>query len=120
MTQLYKTTVVVTFQVEGAHCWEDAKKYFPEVGFLSDRHRHMFHFKVYMPVNHDDRDIEFIIFRRKVIKYLHDLYYIEDTKMYEFGHMSCEMIAKEILNEFNASKVEVWEDNENGAIIEKI
>ena len=31
-----------------------------DVSFLGTPHRHIFHFKVYIEVFHDDRDIEFI------------------------------------------------------------
>ena len=34
-----------------------------------------------------------------------------------FGAMSCEMLAKEILKEFDCVYVSVFEDNENGAEI---
>jgi hypothetical protein len=35
-----KYSVVVTFSIEGFHNWPEAKEIFPEVAFLSDRHRH--------------------------------------------------------------------------------
>lgn len=115
-----RTQVIVQLQVEGAHCWPDAKFVFKQVDFLSDRHRHIFHIKVYMLVHHDERDIEFILFKREVISYLNSKYMNSDSNMLEFGPMSCEAIARDILTKFNATKVEVWEDNENGAIIETI
>jgi hypothetical protein len=37
--------------------------------------------------------------------------------VHEFGAKSCEMIAIELINEFNLSRCEVNEDNENGAIV---
>jgi hypothetical protein len=42
-----KYSIIVTFSIEGFHCWPDAKDVFPEVAFLSDRHRHMFGFRCY-------------------------------------------------------------------------
>ena len=110
-----KTNVIVTLAVDGLHCWPDAKKVFPEVGFLSDIHRHMFHITLKKRVYHDDRDIEFIMFKRDVLEYLHAKYFREDYRSHFFGAMSCEMIAKELLEKFECEYVSVFEDNENGA-----
>jgi len=51
-----KTDVIVKLQVEGLHNWPAAREVFPEVGFLSDLHRHMFHIEAKKEVFHDDRD----------------------------------------------------------------
>ena len=51
------------------------------------------------------------------IKYLEDKYFNFDSRTHEFGAMSCEMLAKEILKEFDCVYVSVFEDNENGAEI---
>ncbi len=61
-----KYSVAVAFQLEGFHCWPEAKEIFPEVAFLSDRHRHMFHFKCYAYVTHTNRDEEFILLQRRL------------------------------------------------------
>ena len=67
----------VTFQKEGIHKYPAAledpalatgDKY--DVSFLGYPHRHMFHFRVEIEVFHDDRDIEFIQFKR----WLEELY----------------------------------------------
>ena len=51
----------VTFQKEGIHKYPDA----PEgVEFLKYPHRHMFKFRVAIQVFHDDRELEFILFKR--------------------------------------------------------
>jgi hypothetical protein len=110
-----KTNVIVTLPVEGLHNWPDAKKVFPEVGFLSDLHRHIFHITLKKQVFHDDRDIEFIMFKRDVESYLREKYYRDDYRCHMFGSKSCEMIAKELLEKFDCVYVSVWEDNENGA-----
>jgi hypothetical protein len=113
-----KTNVIVKLQVDGLHCWPAAKDLFPEVAFLSDLHRHMFHITLKKAVYHDDRDIEFIMFKRDVIEYLHDKYYNTSDRSHVFGAMSCEMIARELLEHFECTYVSVFEDDENGAEVE--
>jgi len=112
------TKVVVRLQIEGLHCWPSAKNVFPEVGFLADPHRHIFFIELKKQVYHDDRDIEFIMFKRDVQDYLYTKYYYPDKRCYYFSNMSCEMIAKELLKEFNCEFVSVFEDNENGAEVD--
>ena len=109
------TNVIVKLQVEGLHNWPDAAKVFPEVGFLSDLHRHMFHITCKKRVNHDDRDVEFIMFGRDIEQWLDSEYYNPLSRTHEFGAKSCEMLAKEIMKEFKCCYVSVFEDNENGA-----
>ena len=66
-----KTNIWVTFRKEGIHKYpaalDDPKlatgdEY--DVSFLGYPHRHIFHFKVAISVTHNDRDIEFIQFKR--------------------------------------------------------
>ena len=115
-----KYSVVVSFSMEGFHCWPEAKEIFPEVGFLSDRHRHMFGFRCYATVTHTDRDEEFILMQRRLKRGLRNDFYNGDTDALEFGRMSCEDIGEYILEKNpNLYKVEVWEDWENGAIVER-
>ena len=111
----------VTFRKEGMHKYpaalEDPKlktgdEY--DVSFLGYPHRHTFHFKVAIEVFHDDRDIEFILFKR----WLEGLY---DGTL-ELDYNSCEMIAddlhKEVTNKYPKRKIwiSVSEDGENGCI----
>jgi hypothetical protein len=114
-----KTYVIVKLQVDGLHNWPQAGQYFKEVDFLSHPHRHMFHVEAKKEVYHDDRDVEFIMFKRDVEAFLFDKFYDSERRSHDFGSMSCEMIAKEIMEEFECQSVTVWEDNENGATIEK-
>lgn len=113
-----KTYVIVRLQIEGLHNWPAAKEVFPEVGFLSDPHRHMFHIEAKKEVFHDDRDVEFIMFKRDLEKYLINRYHDGLLCLCNFENRSCEMIAKELLEQFNCKSVTVWEDLENGAIVE--
>ena len=107
-----ETSVVVTLEVEGFHRWPEAKDILPEVAFLSLRHRHLFKIKAWKAVEHEDRDVEIILLKRKISRYLHSKY----GEPCEFGRMSCEDIAKELVAELDLSSVEVLEDGENGAV----
>lgn len=110
-----KTNVIIKLSIEGLHNWPEARNMFPEVAFLSDMHRHVFHFTLKKRVYHDNRDIEFIMFKRDVEQYLRGKFWREDYRCLMFGPMSCEMIAKQLLECFECEYVSVWEDNENGA-----
>lgn len=110
-----KTYVIVRLQIDGEHNFPAAAKLFPEVAFLAHPHRHMFHIEAKREVFHDDRDVEFIMFKRDIQDYLKQMYYKPEKRMHVFGAMSCEMIAKDIMNQFNCKSVKVWEDLENGA-----
>jgi len=114
-----QTNIIVTLQVEGLHCWPDAKIFLPQVSYLSDLHRHIFYITLKKRVFHDDRDVEFINFKHLVLDYLKEKYFDEYTKCHLFEHLSCEMLANELLNEFNCLYCSVMEDNENGAEIIK-
>ena len=66
-----KRSIWVTFTKEGIHKYPAAledpalatgDEY--DVSFLGYPHRHTFHFKVQIQVTHNDRDIEFIQFKR--------------------------------------------------------
>ena len=116
---MIKTNVIVKLQVDGIHNWPAAKNVFPEVAFLSDMHRHIFHITAKKAVNHDDRDVEFIMFKRDLIDYLHSKYFVLNDRTHVFGAKSCEMIARELLEYFDCEKVMVSEDGENGAEIYK-
>lgn len=114
--------VIATMTVEGLHNWTDANVECPESGFLSHRHRHMFKIEATAYVDHADRAIEFIQLRRNILTYIHTSYRrCEKYKMIDFGSMSCEMIAADIIEQFpELTKVVVWEDGENAGGVEKI
>ena len=80
--------ISVTFQKEGIHKWPGAVDK-PGVEFLANPHRHMFHFKVAIEVFHDDRELEFILFKRE----LEGLY---TDKTLELDYKSCEMMADDL------------------------
>lgn len=112
---MIKKKIWVTFQREGIHCYPAAGSdpKLRDVAFLASPHRHMFHFKVYLEVFHDDRDVEFILLKRE----LEGLYGSGTLKL---DYMSCEMIADELLtylkNQYPGrdATIVVSEDDENG------
>jgi hypothetical protein len=113
----------VTFRKEGMHKYPAAltdpalatgDEY--DVSFLGYPHRHIFHFKVWIGVTHDDRDIEFIQFKR----WLENLYK-EGTL--QLDYKSCEMMSGDLYDTISAKYpgrevwIEVSEDGENGSFI---
>ena len=118
-----KRMIWVTFQREGIHKYPGADtdpnlatgdEY--DVSFLGFPHRHIFHFTVAIQVTHNDRDIEFIQFKR----WLENSF---KSGVMQLDHKSCEMICDD-LYEFIAShypkrdiEITVSEDGENGATI---
>ena len=88
-----------------------------EVKFLRNLHRHMFHFKVYLEVKGNNRDVEFIMFKKDIEKYLSNLHTsIKSTSC----EALCDYIYEHIKNNYKgrAVKIEVSEDNENGVFKE--
>ena len=115
----------VTFRKEGIHKYPAAltdpnlatgDKY--DVSFLGHPHRHIFHFRVWIGVTHNDRDIEFIQFKR----WLEELYN-GDQAVLQLDYKSCEMMSDDlhdtISKEYPGREVwiEVSEDGENGSFI---
>lgn len=109
------TFVVVSLQVEGTHRWEECP--FKEVSYLRQDHRHMFHIKATMFVSHDDREVEIIKLKHKIQEYLIMGYFDSNKMLCDFDKMSCEMIAKELMEKFDLYSCEVLEDGENGAVV---
>lgn len=112
-----KTYIVVNLEVEGLHNWPEARKVIPEMGFLSDMHRHIFKVKAVKAVSHDDRDIEIIQFKREMQDYFKRNYWNQDLQVCNFGPRSCEMLAKDLVEAYDLISCEVLEDGENGALV---
>lgn len=113
----------VTFRKEGMHKYPAAAtdpalatgdEY--DVSFLANEHRHIFHFRVWIDVFHNDRDIEFIQFKR----WLENLY---KDGILSLDYKSCEMLADDLYINIAARYpkravwIEVSEDGENGCLI---
>ena len=120
--KLADRSIWVTFRKEGIHKYPAAledpdlatgDEY--DVSFLGYPHRHIFHFKVRIQVTHNDRDIEFIQFKR----WLEKLY--EGTL--QLDYKSCEMIADDLYEAISVKypgrfvEIDVAEDGENGCSI---
>jgi hypothetical protein len=110
----------VTWQREGIHKYPAAltDPALADVQFLGYPHRHMFHFRVWIDVFHNDRDLEFIQFKRWC-----ESLYNSDNSVLSLDHKSCEMMADDLYIQI-ASRypgrvvhIEVAEDGENGALI---
>ena len=114
-----KRWIEVSFQKEGIHKYpaalDDPK--LADVSFLGYPHRHIFHFYVSLEVEHNDRDVEFILFKRE----LENLF---ETGTMQCDYKSCEMLSEDLINYIQENypnrdiTVKVYEDNENGAILE--
>jgi hypothetical protein len=113
---MIKTYIKVRTEFEGFHCWPEASKMDERIKFLESRHRHMFKVEVKAEVNHDDRELEFFLVKWALSDYLTEG---------EHNNKSCEMIAKDILNEHLLPKygeryyeIVVSEDGESDGIVE--
>ena len=122
----------ITFRKEGIHKYPAAltdpalatgDEY--DVSFLGYPHRHIFHFRVWINVLHNDRDIEFIQFKR----WLKSLYNGNTANNNNQGavlsldYKSCEMMSDD-LHDIISKKypgreiwIEISEDGENGSFI---
>jgi len=113
----------VTFQKEGIHAYPAAAtdpnlatgdEY--DVSFLATPHRHIFHFRVWLSVTHNDRDVEFIQFKR----WLENLY---KDSILKLDYKSCEMMSDDLYDMISQRYpsrevwIEVSEDGENGSFI---
>ena len=79
--------------------------------------RHIFHFKVWIEIFHDDRDIEFIQFKR----WLEKLY---AEKTLELDYKSCEMMSDDLYGKIKERypkrfvKISLSVDGQNGSEID--
>ena len=137
----------VTFQKEGIHKYPAAltdpslatgDEY--DVSFLGYPHRHIFHFRVWISVFHNDRDIEFIQFKRWLLSLYteaggsnvlrdrsisdnQDRTGLAQTTTLQLDYKSCEMMSDELYEVIKARYpgrevwIEVSEDGENGSFI---
>ncbi len=115
----------VTFRKEGIHKYPAAAtdpnlatgdEY--DVSFLANPHRHIFHFRVWLSVTHNDRDVEFIQFKRWLEKL-----YSSNEGVLSLDYKSCEMMSDDLYAQVSQKYpnrevwIEVSEDGENGSFI---
>jgi|SRR5690606_6557032 len=128
-TYVQKIWIRTRFMVRGTHFYKEAgtdprlatgDKY--DVSYLASEHAHDFWFDVQVEVQHDNRHIEFIQFRQKLLDA-----YAEGSL--DAGYKSCEMLARELIlyirQNFNMTGhiiVGVYEDSllANGGIVEEL
>ena len=113
--------IKVSFQREGIHKFPGADTNpdyatgdWRDVSFLGYPHRHIFHFYVTLGVSHNDRDVEFIQFKRELERQF-------EQGTLQLDYKSCEMISDDlyvaITKKYPGRKIEidVSEDGENGS-----
>ena len=120
-----KRQIWITWQKEGIHKYPAAAtdpalatgdEY--DVSFLASPHRHMFHFRVWIDVFHNDRDVEFIQFKR----WCESLYNGQGAVL-SLDYKSCEMMSDDLHDIISKTYpdrevwIEVSEDGENGSFI---
>ena len=105
----------------GLHCWPEAPE---QVKFLRDLHRHEFYIHTEIEVEHEDRELEFFIFKETIDEIIDAQFGSERIK--NLGRLSCEEIAtrihQELINRLpylgsRSATISVFEDNENGAVV---
>ena len=110
----------ITWQKEGIHKYPAAltDPALADVQFLGYPHRHIFHFRVWIDVFHNDRDLEFIQFKRWC-----ESLYSGHGAVLSLDYKSCEMMADDLYIQIatrypgRVVHIEVSEDGENGALI---
>lgn len=118
---MLSTKVFCTLSFEGIHHYPEAPS---EVSYLRDMHRHKFGVRVEMEVFDDDREVEFIMLKHRISRYLSQLLLTdESTQLFNLGAASCEQVAKAIVHKLlewygeRDMVVTVDEDGENGAVV---
>lgn len=105
--------IFITTQKELIHKYPTAPN---EVDYLKNRHRHIFYFRIWIEVFHDDRELEFIMFKH----YVDSIIPKDGT---DINSSSCEMLAEWLHNAIikiypkRKMRIEISEDNENGVEI---
>lgn len=103
-----KAFVFVRTTFAGFHRWKDAPE---SVAFLRAFHRHVFHVELTVHVTHDNREKEFFTLKEALDDYL------AITWLNQKFEDSCEQVARNLSDRFQAFKVIVSEDGENGAAV---
>jgi len=114
-----KRFIWITTDFEGTHSWPECP--IEEVKFLQNEHRHIFKVKVQIEITHNDRDIEFFVFKEFIDTIIENAYGLGLKRL---GRKSCEDIADMISGVVSVNYpnretiIEVSEDGEVGCHIE--
>ena len=109
--------IIVRTQFEGFHCWSDAPE---EVKFLRDTHRHLFNVELRISVDHNDRELEFFMVKKRLDNIIKWYIELNGTNL-----GSCEMMGESFIKELTELygnryyQIKIFEDNENGGEVVK-
>lgn len=114
-----KRWIYVTFQRAGFHRYIAAATdpLLADVQYLGHQHRHLFKFKVWVQVFHNDRELEF----HQVLNYCESLF---ESRTIDIDYKSVEMLADDLYLRLaekypnRSMKIDVSEDGECGCCIE--
>lgn len=110
--------IKVSNQIEFIHQYPVAPE---EVSFLRYPHRHILHIYTKIQVYNDDRELEFIMVKRKIDSFLDSLNLTENIT-----NISCEQLGAKIIDFIRSNycidvdrniEVTVSEDDENSAVV---
>lgn len=114
--------IIVTNNFKGYHRYAKAPA---NVQFLQNIHRHVFNVKTTIEVFHNERELEFFCLQDEIERFIRRHYNHKWTTYVEGIYIgSCEALAEALVLYLKETypgryvRVEVWEDNENGAIVE--
>lgn len=116
ITRDHELWASVSWRMENLHAWATCPDNHPE-SHLRNSHRHEFHIKVMVEQLHNDRDVEYLLLKRL----LKDQYRDHCPVLY---NLSCEQMAERIFLYVKRQypdrdvRVEVFEDGENGAVLQ--
>ena len=106
-----KRFILTHNEVEGFHQYPNAPA---NCDYLSDKHRHIFVIDCSFEVAHNEREIEIITQQRLI----YDFLVMQFGRPAQFGNMSCESIAENLLEAFpEMSSCTVREDGYGGAAL---
>jgi hypothetical protein len=92
MKKIKLRTIFITTSFIGYHSYKNAPN---EVAFLKNEHRHKFNVKVTAKVLHNDRDIEYFCFKRRVDKIINTFF--SNNQYNELEVQSCEDMAEKLI-----------------------
>jgi hypothetical protein len=108
-----KTTVITKNRVEGFHRYPEASG---NVAFLRCRHRHVFHVECGFEVDGHNREIEIFTRQFQIEEFFAHVFGVPA----QFGNMSCEMIARKVMEAFgDCGYAKILEDGEGGAAVQR-